>query len=96
MLEARVGIEPTHKGFADLFHVTATRLDSASIPERGYIRPLFVRLQLFFRPPKQHTIEGKSTDYDHSTSGSPVEVEFPQHGSGPACSTDLRRWLLLP
>jgi hypothetical protein len=43
-LEARVGIEPTHKGFADRFLVTPNPSDSTQVFIKLVFRPLFVRL----------------------------------------------------
>jgi hypothetical protein len=42
-LEARVGIEPTHKGFADPFLVTPNPSDSTQAFIKSIFRPLFVR-----------------------------------------------------
>jgi hypothetical protein len=43
-LEARVGIEPTHKGFADRFLATPNPSDSTQVFIKLVFRPLFVRL----------------------------------------------------
>jgi hypothetical protein len=43
-LEARVGIEPTHKGFADRFLATPNPSDSTQVFIKLVFCPLFVRL----------------------------------------------------
>jgi hypothetical protein len=43
-LEARVGIEPTHQGFADPFLATPNSSDSTQVLVKLVFRPLFVRL----------------------------------------------------